>query len=148
MFPIFDESANGKSPLVLDPLRYGIIKRHVLEDESSSMLMRQAGSDIADGKPQSVLVLKDAVESTNNKQPNLNNHRWRVPGFLIGVGLFLCGFGLIAYSAERFTIGDFQRLESAERNLWFKRSGCAGMWLGGLFLFVGGFLMLIWPRLV
>ncbi len=80
---------------------------------------------------------KKRINGTDNKQPNLNQHRWRVPGFVAGVVLFGVGLLLIGYGAKGFD----ERL--------FKCGWRSGFCLifGGIFLLFGGFLMFIWPQL-
>lgn len=51
---------------------------------------------------------KDGVKNADQKQPNLNKHPWRVPGFLIGCVLVSGGLLLIGYGAYCFEYLDLK----------------------------------------
>lgn len=71
------------------------------------------------------------VQNADEKQPELNQHRWRVPGFLAGCVLFSCGLFLIVYGAYCF------------EDLGLKWRGVLLCVLGGVFQFCGGALIFI-----
>ena len=72
----------------------------------------------------------------NYKPPDVNQHRWRVPGFCVGVGLLISGILIIGYGAKCF-----EELDLKLRGLTF-------FIIGGIIEFIGGFLMFIGPYLL
>jgi hypothetical protein len=94
---------------------------------------------LSDGAP--LQSGEDRIGDSDRNQEPLDQHRWRVPVFVLGVGLFFSGFGLLLYSAKRFTQSSFRRLQ---RRYW----DLGLLILSALVLFCGGCFMLIWPRLL
>ena len=76
------------------------------------------------------------VDDTDDKQANINQHRWRVPGFFIGAALFISGFVLLGYGAKCF-----DHLSLKLRGfLWLLIGGFLNV-LGGALIFVGPYLL-------
>jgi hypothetical protein len=92
---------------------------------------------LSDGAP--LQSREDRIGDSDRNQEPLNQHRWRVPVFVLGVGLFFSGFGLLLYSAKRFTQSSFRRLQGRYWDLGL-------LILSALVLFCGGCFMVIWPR--
>ncbi len=72
------------------------------------------------------------IDNASNEQAYLNQHRWRVPGFLIGIVLAVAGVGLIIVGSS-FIEAQIPKI------------GIGLFWLGigGIVEFCGLFLMFI-----
>jgi len=81
------------------------------------------------------------VQRAYRAQANLREHRWRVPAFLTGLCLFILGFGLGLYSAERFEEPCYGRTINRNWYLGF-------LLLSGIVMFAGLILSLVAPRLL
>jgi len=79
---------------------------------------------------------KDSIDGNSNKDANADKHRWRIPGFLTGIVLFVSGFLLIGYGAHCFEY------------LGLKWRGFFWFIIGGSLYVVGGLLMFIGPYLL
>lgn len=84
-----------------------------------------------DGLPLS--TSKKDVSRTDDNQSNVDKHRWRIPGFLAGIILFVSSFLLLGYSAKCFD------------ELGLKCRGFFWLFVGGSPYALGGLLMLIDP---
>lgn len=89
------------------------------------------------------LPSEETINDADRQQAERNQIRWRVEGFILGLFLFCGSFFLGAYSTQRFEQRRFRGLVNTKRDGWFWLS-----LLSSFGLFCGGFLMLIWPRLV
>jgi len=85
---------------------------------------------------QPLATSENGIDRTDNKQSDINQHRWRIPGFLIGAALFVSGFILLGYSAKCFE--DFN----------LKLQGLLWLIAGGFLYVVGGSLMFVGPFLL
>jgi hypothetical protein len=82
------------------------------------------------------------VKRTDYEQSDLNQHRWRVPGFIVGAILFTASFLFGVKCSERSEQRRLRGFVNAARDSWFWLD-----WVCNIGLFVGAFLMLIWPHL-
>jgi hypothetical protein len=83
---------------------------------------------------------KYQITETDNRQGDVNQHRWRTPSFFIGLCLFLGSYGLLFYSLDRFTESRFGGLPNRK---WYLALLLFN-WLGGS---CGLALMMIGPRI-
>ncbi len=82
------------------------------------------------------------IKKSDDQKSELDQHRWRIPGFVLGLFLFGASFLLGVESAQRVEQRRLRGLKIPDRDswLWLSRLGDLGL-LGGLFL------TLIRPRL-
>jgi hypothetical protein len=48
---------------------------------------------------------ENEISSSDKRQGDVHQDRWRIPSFLMGLGLFLASYGLLFHSSERFMEG-------------------------------------------
>ena len=87
-----------------------------------------------DGSP--LQAGKESINSSDYEQANVDQHLWRVPGFLAGVVLFLGGFILIGYGAYCF-----EDLNLKVRGFLSLAAGILLYVLGGTLMFIGPYLL-------
>ena len=83
---------------------------------------------------------KYQIAKADDRQSDVDQHRWRAPSFFIGLCLFLGSFGLLFYSCDRFSESNFRGLPNRK---WYLGLLLLN-WLGGS---CGIALMLIGPRI-
>ncbi len=123
---------------VMEPLLFEAVSR-----DESALIRDQRFFDklclLFNGKP--LATREQSVEETDDQQTELNEHGWCVPRFIFGVLLFSASFLLGMKSDQRVAQRRLGRIVEGKRDRWF--------WLSLLCdigLFIGAFLMFIWPR--
>ncbi len=124
--------------VVLDQATFAIWRQHFVRiGQKSNMPYSQSWSMISKKRPSQNLPLQSSeyqITSTDYRQSDVHQHRWRVPSFFAGLGLFLGSFVLLFYSSEG-------ALEGGKWNLGL-------LFLNGFGLFFGLALMLIAPLIL